>query len=98
MSTIVAIDQTHAAPQTKTSVGSDTIPLVRDLREISRADVKLVGGKAANLGEMRNAGLPVPQGFVVTTESYRVFLEANRLAGEIVDRLRKLDVDDGAQL
>ena len=30
---------------------------------------ELLGGKGANLAEMTNIGLPVPQGFTVTTES-----------------------------
>lgn len=33
--------------------------------------VPLVGGKAANLGELLAAGLPVPDGFCLTTEAYR---------------------------
>jgi phosphoenolpyruvate synthase/pyruvate phosphate dikinase len=36
--------------------------------------VKSVGGKAANLGEMLQAGFPVPDGFVVTTQAYQNFL------------------------
>ena len=43
--------------------------------ELPREDVlALVGGKAANLGEMLGLGLPVPPGFVVTTETCRAFL------------------------
>jgi pyruvate,orthophosphate dikinase len=43
--------------------------------ELPREDVRaLVGGKAANLGEMLELGLPVPPGFVVTTEACRAFL------------------------
>ena len=30
----------------------------------------LLGGKGANLAEMTNLGLPVPQGFTVTTEAW----------------------------
>ena len=30
-----------------------------------------VGGKAANLGELMRAGLPVPAGFCLTTRAYR---------------------------
>ena len=29
----------------------------------------LLGGKGANLAEMTNLGLPIPQGFTITTES-----------------------------
>ena len=43
--------------------------------ELPREEVlALVGGKAANLGEMLELGLPVPPGFVVTTETCRAFL------------------------
>lgn len=47
--------------------------------EIDRNDLARVGGKGANLGEMTKAGFPVPGGFCVTTESYRKFVEDNRL-------------------
>lgn len=35
------------------------------LKEIARADMGRIGGKAAHLGELMRAGLPVPDGFVV---------------------------------
>ena len=38
---------------------------------IGASDTGAVGGKAANLGECARAGLPVPRGFVVSTEAYR---------------------------
>ncbi|MPV50664.1 phosphoenolpyruvate synthase [Pseudactinotalea sp. HY160] len=40
------------------------------LDAVRAADLPLVGGKAANLGELLHAGLPVPPGFVVTTAAY----------------------------
>ncbi|XAS69663.1 PEP/pyruvate-binding domain-containing protein [Micrococcaceae bacterium Sec5.7] len=40
----------------------------------------LVGGKAANLGELTAAGLPVPQGFCLTTDAYRQALASPKLA------------------
>ena len=44
----------------------------------------LLGGKGANLAEMTNAGLPVPQGFTVTTEACTRYYDDNRkIAGEI---------------
>ena len=42
-----------------------------DWRQSRAAMVPLVGGKAANLGELLAAGLPVPDGFCLTTEAYR---------------------------
>jgi len=42
--------------------------------EITKDDIPIVGGKGANLGEMTNAGIPVPTGFVVTAAAYFDFL------------------------
>lgn len=55
--------------------------------EISKRDLALVGGKGANLGEMTGAGFPVPYGFCVTTEAYKVFIEHNDLSGFIAETL-----------
>lgn len=44
--------------------------LVRPLEDLSAADVAVAGGKGANLGELMRAGMPVPRGFVVTTEAH----------------------------
>ena len=45
--------------------------LVLDLAAIDASMLPLVGGKAANLGELIHANLPVPPGICVTTEAYR---------------------------
>src|SRR5881398_725515 len=37
---------------------------------LNRTSLPIAGGKAGNLGELTNAGLPVPPGFCVTTEAY----------------------------
>jgi len=50
------------------------------LDQVSATDRALAGGKAANLGELRRAGLPVPPGFVISTTGYRTFVQANGLA------------------
>jgi len=44
--------------------------LVRSLGEVGIADRLAAGGKGASLGELRRAGLPVPDGFVVTTRAF----------------------------
>jgi pyruvate,water dikinase len=71
---------------------------VRCFEELGRKDVSLAGGKGANLGEMLRAGLPVPPGFVVTTEAFRGFYQASGLAAAVEARLAGLDVDDPAAL
>ncbi|MGD9701663.1 MAG: phosphoenolpyruvate synthase [Acidimicrobiia bacterium] len=53
---------------------------------VSVADVDLVGGKGANLGELTRAGFPVPPGFVVTAPAYLAAMDA---AG-VRARLREL--------
>ena len=45
--------------------------LVLDLAEVDATFLPVVGGKAANLGELIRAGFPVPPGAAVTTEAYR---------------------------
>jgi pyruvate,water dikinase len=45
--------------------------LVRDLSAVDAGMLPIVGGKAANLGELIGAGLPAPPGFCVTTEAYK---------------------------
>ncbi len=66
----------------------------RMLDNITKEDFSDVGGKGANLGEMIAAGLPVPGGFVILTDSYRRFLEANNLTEKISALLGELDDED----
>ena len=48
----------------------------------------LLGGKGANLAEMTNLGLPVPQGFTVTTEACtRYYQDGEAINQEIVDQI-----------
>ncbi len=60
---------------------------------------ELLGGKGANLAEMTNIGLPVPPGFVVTTDAYRAFHAHHEIPddvwSEIVTRVRDLERTTG---
>ncbi len=56
--------------------------------EISKEDVPIVGGKNANLGEMLNAGIPVPPGFAVTAYAYKRFIEETGIRDKIYEILR----------
>ena len=52
------------------------------------ADMRnLLGGKGANLAEMTKIGLPVPQGFTVTTEACIEYLKDNKLTYEIIGQI-----------
>lgn len=71
--------------------------LTYPLAKVNRDIVDLVGGKCANLGEMRNsAKIPVPQGFAITTAAYDLFLNAKGLRDEILKILRTAKPDDPA--
>ena len=70
-------------------------PLVLPLASVSLHDLDAVGGKSANLGEMKNrAGLPVPEGFAVTTDACIEFFEANQLWDDIRAILMNLGTGD----
>jgi pyruvate,water dikinase len=51
--------------------------------EIDKEDIKTVGGKGLNLGEMVQNGFPVPDGFVVSSYAYSQFLRHNNLTTRI---------------
>ena len=70
--------------------GALTMPLgVVRLRDLPR-----VGGKAAQLGELIAAGLPVPSGFVVTTAACQQFLQSDPRIAEWLEILEKSDPQD----
>ena len=58
-------------------------PIIVWLGEEAAGDAKLVGGKAAGLSGMIKAGIPVPPGFIVTTEAYKQFVLESGIAGYI---------------
>ncbi|MBI4233672.1 MAG: phosphoenolpyruvate synthase [Chloroflexi bacterium] len=62
--------------------------------EVSKADLALVGGKGASLGEMARSGIPVPPGFTITSEAYYSFLHDNKLGERIQAFLQNLDSND----
>ena len=70
-------------------------PYVLPLSALSREETAAVGGKMANLGEIRNRlGLPVPEGFAVTAAAYKRFMEASGLAQSLEARLAQAKIDD----
>ncbi|MFC6992280.1 PEP/pyruvate-binding domain-containing protein [Haladaptatus sp. GCM10025707] len=67
------------------------------LDEIRADDLESVGGKGASLGELTNAGLPVPPGFVVTAGTYRTFIEETGIDEELFEAV-DVDADDSKAL
>lgn len=66
--------------------------------EVNKGDVGLVGGKGANLGEMTNANLPVPYGFIVTSNAYFDFIKESRLEQKIKDTISLVNYDNPNEL
>ena len=76
--------------------------LVYDFTEGNKDLKDLLGGKGANLAEMTNLGLPVPPGFIITTEACRQYLAEgtvpDSLAGEVTEHLAQLEQAMGRKL
>ena len=64
----------------------------------TEATLANVGGKGMNLAKMVGAGLPVPDGFLVTTSAYRAFVANNELGGKIAGILATSTLDDPTSL
>lgn len=82
----------------KKSKKSNSHPDLVWFAEVSKGDIGLVGGKGANLGEMTKAGLPVPPGFIVTSQAYYNFIEENDLKRFIEKETKGLDPEDSKKL
>jgi pyruvate,orthophosphate dikinase len=76
--------------------------LVYDFTEGNKDLKDLLGGKGANLAEMTNLGLPVPPGFIITTDACRYYLEQGKvpdsLAAEVTEHLTDLEQKMGRKL
>ena len=64
---------------------------IRKLQAIGQDDFALVGGKAANLGILMRADLPVPPGFVILTSTYSQFLIASGIQTTIVNQAKHIN-------
>lgn len=73
------------------------IPMLLPLAS-GQADLKLSGGKGANLSLLARAGFPVPPGFIISTSAYQEFVATNRLEQVIRTALSGLDTADPASL
>lgn len=68
------------------------------LNEVGINDISQVGGKNASLGEMIQnlapLGINIPDGFVLTVDVYKEFLEYNKLRGTISQIIKTIDYDN----
>ncbi|MBI1935845.1 hypothetical protein HYS31_05380 [Candidatus Woesearchaeota archaeon] len=60
---------------------------------IRREDISLVGGKAANLGEMFSS-FPIPDGFCITVNAFEKFLKAAQIKDKISIQLKKININN----
>ncbi|MBM4241704.1 MAG: phosphoenolpyruvate synthase [Euryarchaeota archaeon] len=66
--------------------------------EINKEDVGIAGGKGANLGELTQAEIPVPPGFVITSATYKKFMKDTGISDEIMGILNAVDVNNTKEL
>ncbi|MBF0609407.1 MAG: phosphoenolpyruvate synthase [Magnetococcales bacterium] len=69
------------------------------MAEITKEKVNSVGGKNANLGEIKNLlNVPIPAGFAITAHAYKRFMEHNGMLEKIHERLATLSVSNMEEL
>ncbi|NTW22603.1 hypothetical protein HGA34_03620 [Candidatus Falkowbacteria bacterium] len=66
----------------------------KKFKELSKKSAHIAGGKGASLGEMINSGIPVPDGFVVMTLSFDLFIKKNNIESEISSILASVNIKD----
>jgi pyruvate,water dikinase len=70
-------------------------PPVMFFNDLDATKVEMVGGKNANLGEMRTrVEVPVPNGFAITSYSYKIFLDYNNITQRITEMLSSWRMSD----
>jgi pyruvate, water dikinase len=67
-------------------------------KELNENSLGVAGGKGTNLGIMFNLGLPVPEGFVITAQTYKKFIEDMGIDGRIAKQLEGLDIEETEKL
>lgn len=67
-------------------------------KEVGKNDGAIVGGKGANLGELTNAGLPVPPGFIITADAYFNYIKATGIDQKISSVIDGFDKENSKDL
>ena len=66
----------------------------KNFNQLTKKDVDIAGGKGASLGEMTNAKVPVPPGFVILASAFDRFLHETDLEQDIKAQLKKVNYND----
>ncbi len=77
------------------AIQSDDVNVILPFEAIDRTLLPVAGGKAANLGELTGAGLPVPPGFCITTAAYALVASEAGL-DVILDKKAESPADDAS--
>ena len=64
---------------------------ILSLRDVGKKDVGIAGVKAASLGELMRIGMPVANGFVISTKAYKEFLVESGIAARIFSMLKNYE-------
>src|SRR5690349_452084 len=70
-----------------------SVELIKTFKELGKNDAAIAGGKGASLGEMTQAGIPVPPGFVILADAFERFIEETLLVQKIEEILKEVDVE-----
>ena len=74
------------------------IELIREFNKINKNDAAIAGGKGASLGEMTQAGIPVPPGFVILAESFEKFINETEIKADIDAILHKVNHEEVSEV
>lgn len=66
------------------SMGLDSAQII-NFCDLDKADLELIGEKAYELGELKYLGIPIPDGFVITTSFFKKFLNQTGISEEILE-------------
>ena len=66
----------------------------KPFENLDKNDIPIAGGKGASLGEMTQAKIPVPPGFVILVSAFDRFLIESDLITEIASQLKKINFKD----
>ncbi len=92
--------ETQIKNQLITKIEIPVTKLILSLDELKDFENKILvaGGKVAHLAELKSIGIPVPEGFVITSYAFFKFLEHNNLKDKIYELVEKINIYDLEEL
>jgi len=78
--------------------GANKIELIREFGKLGKNDAAIAGGKGASLGEMTQAGIPVPPGFVILADAFEKFINDTEIKADIDAILHKVNHEEVSEV